>query len=200
MHQRSARAKRIWLLGASTGGLEVVVKFLSQIPLNHEIAFIYAQHIDEQQVETLQRIITNRTDWPVRLAATGQTMILGTVTVVSPRFDTRLCKRGWLLCFDSPWRGQYGPSIDRLAAGIAGLYRRNCGAIIFTGMGDDGCKGCQTIVDRGGLVWVQKPEGCTAPAMPTAVLSSSRVDFVGTVTQLADRIKMETLQMEACSQ
>ena len=97
-------------------------------------------------------------------------------------------------------QGQYGPSIDRLASGIALLYRRNCGAIIFTGMGDDGSKGCQSIKDRGGLVWVQKPEGCTAPAMPTAVLSSSKVDFVGTVAQLADKIKTETLQMEACSQ
>lgn len=178
----------------------MVVKFLSQVPVNNEIAFVYAQHIAEQQIETLQRIITNQTDWPVRLAATGQTIAPGTVTLVSPRFDTRLCKSGWLLRFDSPWQGQYGPSIDRLAAGIALLYRGNCGAIIFTGMGDDGSKGCQTIIDRGGLVWVQKPDVCTAPAMPTAVLSSSRVDFVGTVAQLADKVKMETLQMEACSQ
>ena len=200
MRQSPQRAKRVWLLGASTGGLEVVVKFLSQVPANNEIAFIYAQHIDAQQIETLQRILANQTNWPVRLAATGQTIAGGTVTLVSPRFDTRLCKSGWLLCFDSPWQGQYGPSIDRLASGIALLYRRNCGAIIFTGMGDDGSKGCQSIKDRGGLVWVQKPEGCTAPAMPTAVLSSSKVDFVGTVAQLADKIKTETLQMEACSQ
>jgi len=195
MRQPPVRAKRVWLLGASTGGLEVVVKFLSQIPVNNEIAFIYAQHIAEQQ-----RIITKQTDWPVRQAATGQTIAPGTVTVVSPRFDTRLCKSGWLLCFDSPWQGRYGPSIDRLAAGIALQYRHNCGAIIFTGMGDDGSKGCQTIIDRGGSVWVQKPEGCTAPAMPTAVLSTSRVDFVGTVAQLADKVREEALQMEACSQ
>ena len=106
----------------------------------------------------------------------------------------------WMLRFNSRWSGHYAPSIDQLAARLALVYKRNCGVIIFTGMGDDGAKGCQTIKDRGGLVWVQKPEGCTAPAMPTAVLSSSKVDFVGTVAQLADKIKMETLHMEACSQ
>ena len=74
MRQSPQRAKRVWLLGASTGGLEVVVKFLSQVPANNEIAFIYAQHIDEQQIETLQRILANQTNWPVRLAATGQTI------------------------------------------------------------------------------------------------------------------------------
>ncbi|MGB1808292.1 MAG: chemotaxis protein CheB [Porticoccaceae bacterium] len=194
------RAKRVWLLGASTGGLEAVVQFLSQVEVSDEIAFVYAQHIAEEQIKPLLRIIANQTHWPVRLAATGQTIVPGTVTVVSPKFDTRLCKSGWLLRFDSPWQGQYRPSIDRLAVGLALLYRRNCGAIIFTGMGDDGSKGCQTIIDRGGLVWVQKPEGCMASAMPAAVLSASRVDFVGTIAQLAEKIQMETEQMEACSQ
>lgn len=67
-------------------------------------------------------------------------------------------------------------------------------------MGDDGSKGCQTIIDRGGSVWIQKPEGCMASAMPAAVLSTSRVDFLGTIAQLAEKIQMETEQMETCSQ
>ena len=67
-------------------------------------------------------------------------------------------------------------------------------------MGDDGVKGCQTIVDRGGRVWVQDPAECTAPAMPSAVVGIGKADFVGSVAQLAERICMETHQMEACSQ
>ena len=90
--------------------------------------------------------------------------------------------------------------IDRLAIGIALLYKHNCGAIIFTGMGDDGEKGCQTTIDRGGIVWVQDPDSCTAPAMAAAVLRSNKVDFVGTPSQLAGRIRTEVEQMEACSQ
>ena len=40
-------ADRVWLLGASTGGLPAVKQFLSAIPVSKEIAFIYVQHIDE---------------------------------------------------------------------------------------------------------------------------------------------------------
>jgi chemosensory pili system protein ChpB (putative protein-glutamate methylesterase) len=145
-------------------------------------------------------MIETKTGWPVRYATTGQILAPGTVTVVSPQFETRLCKQGWILQFSSPWQGSYAPSIDRLALGLALLYKDNCGSIIFSGMGDDGVKGCQTIIDRGGRVWVQDPSECTAPSMPSAVMQCSKVDFVGTVAQLADRIRMETQQMEACSQ
>ena len=198
--QALPEAKRVWLLGASTGGLEAVVNFLSEVPVNNEVAFVYAQHIAEQQIDTVLRIISNQTGWPVKLAETGQALAAGVVTVISPRFDTRLCKSGRLLRFDSHWQGHYGPSIDRLAIGIALLYKHNCGAIIFTGMGDDGEKGCQTTIDRGGIVWVQDPDSCTAPAMPAAVLRSNKVHFVGTPSQLAGRIRTEVEQMEACSQ
>ncbi len=193
-------AKKVWLLGASTGGLEVVKEFLSGVPVSPEIAFIYVQHIAEQQMDTVLRIIKTQTGWPVRLASTGQVIAPGSVTIISPRFDTRFCKRGWLLRLNSHWSSQYAPSIDRLAGGLALVYKDNCGVIIFTGMGDDGIKGCQTIVDRGGAVWVQDPKDCTAPAMPSAIMQSSKVDFIGTVSQLANKMRMDMEQMEACSQ
>jgi chemosensory pili system protein ChpB (putative protein-glutamate methylesterase) len=165
-----------------------------------KIVFIYVQHIDNQQVDILMRMIETQTGWPTRHATTGQLIEPGTVTLVSPRYETRLCKRGWMLRFNSPWQGQYAPSIDSLALGLALKYKHNSGLIIFTGMGDDGVKGCQTIVDRGGRVWVQDPAECTASAMPSAVVGSGKADFVGSVEQLAERICMETHQMEACSQ
>jgi chemosensory pili system protein ChpB (putative protein-glutamate methylesterase) len=193
-------AKKVWLLGASTGGLEAIKKFLSGVPVSPEIAFIYAQHIADQQMATVLRMIKTQTGWPARLASTGQLIAPGSVTVISPQFDTRFCKRGWLLRLNSRWNSQYAPSIDRLAVGLAQVYKHNCGAIIFTGMGDDGIKGCQTIVDRGGAVWVQDPKDCTAPAMPRAIMQSNKVDFIGTVGQLVDKMRTDMEQMEACSQ
>ena len=145
----------VWLLGASTGGLQAVKEFLSKVPVSKDIAFVYVQHIAEQQIDTLLRMIEKQTGWPAHQAATGQLIKPGTVTVISPEFETRLSKQGWMLCFSSRWQGHYAPSIDQMAARLALVYKRDCGAIIFTGMGDDGAKGCQTIKDRGGKVWVQ---------------------------------------------
>jgi chemosensory pili system protein ChpB (putative protein-glutamate methylesterase) len=102
--------------------------------------------------------------------------------------------------FASSWRGHYAPSIDQLANRLAQLYREDCGAIIFTGMGDDGARGCSAIKEYAGQVWVQDPLECTVPAMPQAVIQRCETDFIGSVNQLASRISEHETQMEACSQ
>lgn len=192
--------QRIWLLGASTGGLQAVKNFLSSVPVNTELAFVYAQHIPGQQVATLLRMIESQTGWPAREPSTGHFIRPGTVTVISPQFETRVSREGWILRFASTWRGQYAPSIDQLANRLAQLYRQDCGAIIFTGMGDDGARGCCAIKEYAGQVWVQDPGECTVPAMPQAVIERCETDFIGTVDQLANRISEDVNQMEMCSQ
>ena len=192
--------QRIWLLGASTGGLQAVKNFLSSVPVNTELAFVYAQHIPGQQVATLLRMIESQTGWPAREPSTGHFIRPGTVTVISPQFETRVSREGWILRFASTWRGQYAPSIDQLANRLAQLYRQDCGAIIFTGMGDDGARGCCAIKEYAGQVWVQDPGECTVPAMPEAVIERCETDFIGTVDQLANRISEDVNHMEMCSQ
>jgi len=193
-------AKKIWLLGASTGGLQAVRQFLSNIPVTSDLAFVYAQHIPGQQIATVLRMIETQTGWPAREPFTGQFIRPGTVTLISPQFETRVSREGWILRFASSWRGHYAPSIDQLANRLAQLYRQDCGAIIFTGMGDDGARGCCAIKDYAGQVWVQDPQECTVPAMPRAVIQRCETDFIGTVDQLANKISEDVNQMEMCSQ
>ena len=206
MHQSQAegkangKTKKVWLLGASTGGLQAIRQFLSQIPPRDDLAFVYAQHIGVQQTGVLLKMIETHTGWPARVPSTGEFIKPGTVTVISPEFETRVSRQGWILRFASSWPGHYAPSIDQLANRLALLYRRDCGAIIFTGMGDDGARGCQSIKQYGGQVWVQEPTACTVPAMPEAVIQRCKTDFIGTVEELAKRLNRNVVQMEACSQ
>ena len=198
MHQ--TKAKKVWLLGASTGGLQAIRQFLSRIPLRDDVAFVYAQHIAGQQIAILLKMIETHTGWPARVPTTGEYIKPGTVTLISPDFETRISRQGWVLRFASSWQGPYAPSIDQLANRLALLYRGNCGAIIFTGMGDDGARGCQAIKQYGGQVWVQDPAACTVPAMPEAVIQRCKTDVIGTVEELAERLNADVIQMEACSQ
>ena len=81
-------AKKIWLLGASTGGLQAVRQFLSNVPVTSDLAFVYAQHIAGQQINTVLRMIETQTGWPARELSTGQFIRPGTVTVISPQYET----------------------------------------------------------------------------------------------------------------
>ena len=97
--------QRIWLLGASTGGLQAVKQFLSSVPVSSDLAFVYAQHIPGQQIATVLRMIESQTGWPAREPSTGNFIRPDTVTVISPQFETRISREGWILRFASSWRG-----------------------------------------------------------------------------------------------
>lgn len=189
---------KVWLLGASTGGLHAVRDFLKLVPPDQNIGLVYAQHIDAPQMATLQRMIESQTSWSARVAATGEQIAAGRVTLIPPDSETRISDRGQWLRFTSGWHGRYAPSVDQLAKRLSALYRENFGVIIFTGMGDDGARGCRLVKDKGGQVWVQEPSQCTAPSMPESVLQHQCADFVGSIEQLAGRFNTLVGQPQAC--
>ncbi len=188
-HARLTRrepASRLWVLAASTGGLEAVGDFLARVSPDVDAAFLYVQHIAQQHVGQLLRMVERRSQWRGAVAETGQVPCRGWVTVVSPAAKLRIAEGGALQLLDFPWTGQYAPNIDDVAGQVAREYGACGGMIVFTGMGYDGVVGSRMVRHRGGEVWVQAPETCAAPALPEAVLGAQAVDYTGSVVSLAE--------------
>lgn len=57
------------------------------------------------------------------------------------------------LDFDSP----YTPCIDKVVSDMAARYKSRAGAIIFSGMCDDGKHGCQVMKQYNGHIWHKMP-------------------------------------------
>lgn len=189
-HQQSTqivRAKKVWVLAASTGGLDMVSKFLSQVPLAYDTGFVYVQHIEGAQVPQLVRMVARTSDWRARLAENGHFIPAGFVTVVSPDAKLHIDSRGMMRVLNERWSGHYRPSIDHVAGDVARQYGVFGGMIVFTGMGDDGVIGARLIRRRGGRVWVQDPQTCMASSMPEAVISAQASQFSGGVDEIARR-------------
>ena len=87
------------------------------------------------------------------------------------------------------WNGPYAPAIDQVMEGVAEVYRYLAGAIIFSGMGDDGAASCQLMRRLGGPVWVQEPASCICAAMPQAAMATGRVDRVADPAGLAQALR-----------
>jgi len=182
-------AEHLWLLAASTGGLDAVIDFLKQIPSPPSgLGFVYAQHIEPKQVQSLADAIQRATDWKATVVGDGEYAEVGQVSIISPQFQTEIGKRGRVSVSDHPWRGLHKPAIDHLAADIARHYGKRSGMIVFTGMGDDGAKGSRFISKSGGQVWVQSPESCVAASMPEAVLTKGRSHGLADIASLADKL------------
>jgi chemosensory pili system protein ChpB (putative protein-glutamate methylesterase) len=183
--QQTSSASEVWVLGASTGGPAAVKDFMVHLPAELNVAFVYVQHIDKAQVEPLIKMMSKAGQYPSYLATQGTVLINNTLTLVSARSSINIHENGTLVVSKNPWNGFYAPSIDQVAANVARVFRKRCGIIIFSGMGDDGAASCKLIKQQGGRVWAQTPSDCVIDSMPNAAIATKTVDLVGTPRELA---------------
>lgn len=186
-------AHDVWVLAASTGGPAAVKEFLSELPPGLDVGFVYVQHINRGFDDTLARTISKHSHYPAYLATNGDVVNVNQVAIISPEKVTEVLDNKTFEVREENWQAPYTPSVDCIIASVACAYPNRCGAIVFTGMGDDGAASCRIMHRNGGKVWVQTPGSCTSDSMPQSVIEQGCVDFKGTPYILAQRL-VQTVQ------
>lgn len=181
-------AKNIWVLGASLGGPDALKRFLAEIPADLPVAFIVAQHIGEKFVSLLAEQLDRYTEFRVTVAKPGHVIRHHEVLVMPTDKRIAINPIGAVELNEVNIATNYTPSIDLVINDVASRYKTNTGAIIFSGMCDDGVVGCIELVDKGGRVWVQNPESCVISAMSESVAKNVNVEFSGTPEMLAQQL------------
>ena len=176
------------MLGASLGGPEALKRFLSEIPADLPVAFIIAQHLGEKFVSLLAEQLDRYTEFNVFVPDNGHVVRHHEVLVTPTDVHIDINPIGAVELKEINESIKYTPSINHAIFHIAKRYKSNAGAIIFSGMCDDGVEGCEKLVANGGQVWVQDPESCVISAMSESVSKSVPVKFTGTPETLAQQL------------
>lgn len=181
-------AKNVWVLGASLGGPDALKRFLSEIPKDLPVAFIVAQHLGENFVSLLAEQLDRYAEFNVTVPNVGH-VIRHREVLVSPT-DKRLVINpiGAVEFLNITETTNYTPSINDAISDVASRYKNNAGAIIFSGMCDDGVEGCEDLVSKGGQVWLQNAESCVISTMSESVAKKVTVDYSGTPEMLAKQL------------
>ena len=181
-------AKNVWVLGASLGGPDALKRFLSEIPKDLPVAFVVAQHLGENFVSLLAEQLDRNTEFSAVVPKVGHVVKHGEV-LVAPT-DKRLIINPIGAVEYKPITNltNYTPSINDAIRDVAFRYKKNAGAIIFSGMCDDGVEGCENLVSKGGQVWLQSTESCVISAMSESVAKKVSIDFSGTPDMLAKQL------------
>jgi chemosensory pili system protein ChpB (putative protein-glutamate methylesterase) len=176
--------QELWVLGASLGGPLAVREFLGFLPDDLPVAFVLAQHIGASHLDLLAEQLDRITPLKVSVASAG--MALKPNEVLLAPVDHRVVIDGQARVLLEP-KGEsiYGPCIDFVMEDMAQRFRERCCAIIFSGMGNDGERGCHAVGESGGTVWAQEPESCVISSMPDNARKTGYVTFNGTPEALA---------------
>lgn len=179
----------VWVLAASLGGPEAVRVFLENIDPNLPVAFVYAQHIEENFDKMLPKVLGKDSKFRVNYCTQGERLRKGTVLVCPSHTVAQVDAKGQMHVYaDKPWDKPYTPNINQVIDNVADHFQQRMGVIVFSGMCDDGAEASAGLREEGVPLWVQKPDECICPAMPEAVISRGQIDFMGTAQQLARQL------------
>lgn len=175
----------VWLLGASLGGPAAVKRFLDALPAQLPIAFVYAQHIDAGFEQQLPRILGRENAWHIRNCVEGGQLQPGEVLVAPISQTLSFGPQGQMQLHDRAWPGAYQPAIESLLDELAAAFAPGCGAIIFSGMGEDGVEACGRMRRQGMEIWTQSAASAACATMPQAVRQAGYSSREGSPEELA---------------
>jgi len=175
----------VWLLAGSAGATGAIQTFLNTFTQPPPVAFIYAQHLDPAQQHQLLSFTVQNKQFSLSVAESVQTLAPGRLVMISPRFTVALNEFGQLTTTRQEWSGQHTPDINELLVILSAAKLPAVGAIIFSGMGNDGSASLRIFEAVGGRVWAQAPTSAVCPGMPQAALDTGLVQRSGDPAELA---------------
>ncbi len=180
--------RNVWVLGASLGGPQAVRQFLSTITEDLPVTFILAQHIGANHVNLLAEQLNRVTQFNVVPGINGHKLSYGEVVLAPADKQLSFTDDGFIALGPAPPGSIYSPSIDNVMSEVARKFGNNAGTIIFSGMGDDGKVGCDSIAEMGGIVWAQDIASCVVSSMPDHARKTGKVSFSAKPEQLAKQL------------
>ncbi|MDT8383594.1 MAG: chemotaxis protein CheB [Gammaproteobacteria bacterium] len=181
-------AVNFWVLGASLGGPQAVRQFLAAVKPDLPVAFILAQHIGANHISLLAEQLDRVTPFKVLAGRSGYLLRHHEVVLAPADKSISITEDGYLSLGPAPEKAIYSPSVDDAMIAVAKRYGNMAGTIVFSGMGDDGARGCEAIAEHGGIVWAQDVDSCVISSMPDQARKTNTVTYSANPRMLADQL------------
>jgi two-component system chemotaxis response regulator CheB len=174
------------VIGTSAGGVDALSMLLPALPSGSRVPVFVVIHLPRDGPSLLPEIFSAKCRVAVREARDKEPVEPGTIYFAPPDYHL-LLDAGPQLALSADEPVHYSrPSIDVLFESAADVYRTRLLGIILTGASRDGALGLAAVHRSGGLTVVQEPAEAYAPAMVEAALGQHSVDFLLSLTDIAE--------------
>ena len=191
--KKSGKSHSLVAIGSSTGGPIALQEIIPKLPkLN--VPVVIVQHMPGSFTNTFAARLDAMSQLHVVEAKDGDVLEPGTC-YIAPGGKQMIFERFGLntriRIIQDTGRVTYNPCVDVSFASLAQIFGNKVLAMILTGMGSDGCEGCQLLKAKGSVIWAQNEESCVVYGMPQAVVNANVADLVLPLGDIAGCIVKE---------
>lgn len=179
------------VIGVSTGGPNALAVLLSDLPGDLPVPLLIVQHMPPIFTKLLAERLSTKTPIKVREGVHGDQLRPGYAWIAPGNYHMAVWRDGGAIRLhmnQGPPENSCRPSVDVMFRSVAEVFGPRTLAIVMTGMGQDGFRGCGAIREAGGQILVQDEATSVVWGMPGAVANARLADKVLPLQQLAPEI------------
>lgn len=183
-------------IGCSTGGPNALAQVLPAIPHDFPAAILIVQHMPPAFTRFLAQRLTGLCQLPVEEAEEGSALKPGLILVAPGGHHLVVQGRDpqtKMHITQDPPENSCRPSVDVLFRSVAQTFSGRALAVVLTGMGQDGLRGCEALASAGGEIVVQDEATSVVWGMPGFVARGGLADSVLPISEVGPHIVRRVL-------
>ena len=168
-------------IGTSTGGPNALAEVLAGFPADFPVPVVIVQHMPPMFTRLLAERLSAHSRLTVEEGRSGGVLRRGHVWLAPGDFHMTVARegaQGRVRVHQGPPENSCRPAADVLFRSVAQAFGANSLAVVLTGMGQDGLRGCEAIRAAGGQVIVQDEPTSVVWGMPGFVARAGLADRV----------------------
>ncbi len=188
---RTTLAPKIVAIGVSTGGPDALARVIPMLPANLPVPVVIAQHMPPIFTSLLAARLSSKSSLPVRECVSGEPLLAGDVVIAPGDYHMVVNQEEGVVrlrTHHGPKENFCRPAVDVLFRSVAQVYGGRTLAVILTGMGQDGLKGCEVLRGLGARIYAQDEASSVVWGMPGFVAKAGIADKVLPLDQMAGEI------------
>ena len=188
---RESAALQVIAIAASTGGPNALAEVLKALAREVTLPILITQHMPPVFTGLLAQRLTRDCGRDCVEAVEEMPVRAGRVYIApGDRHMVVATHEGapFLRLTADPPENHCRPAADVMLRSVAAVYGNTALAVVLTGMGEDGRRGCEVLHARGGRVIAQDEASSVVWGMPGAVVSAGLADHVLPLGQIAGKV------------
>ncbi|WP_457748517.1 chemotaxis protein CheB [Sulfurimonas sp.] len=187
----SLKLKKLFIIGASTGGPGLIEKILTSLENFNEMTIVIAQHMEAHHLSSFAKRLGRINNLPVVLVEEKIEITSGKVYVLQDTSEFVLLGGNIFLQQNKMTKSYYHPQIDELFFSASRLQNIKIVTYLLSGIGSDGAKGMLALKEVGQKTIAQDKETSIVYGMPKSAYEMGACNRVMSIDDIIDDIKRE---------